>query len=144
MKIKILFVSLALLLLAACSGTLSTLDADSGSMSVYPMTSAQADKAVITGMTNNFSGSPISRVEYPNKGYQGIMRFLLDSHSITAYMIPAVGLKDEVKVDGFIFSVSHSGTMVISGSAKAKRVLEEIKNQAELTAKPIPFSSYKP
>lgn len=145
MKPNILFVILSLFLLSACSGSLSTLEGDarSSSLSVYPLTSEDADKVVIMAMTSQFSGGAISRVEYPNKGYQATMRFLLDSHDITAYMIPVIGLSNGVKTDGFAFEVNHSGTMAISGSNRADRVFKKIKEQAGLIANPIPFLSYK-
>lgn len=110
---------------------------------MYPLTDAQADRVLATAMASEFSGSPISRVEFPNKGYTATMRFLLDSHQITAVRVPARGkapepsAAGEALVEGFYFEVNDAGTMLISGRNRASKVYERIVHEAGLLTKPL-------
>jgi len=113
--------------------------ADSAEM--FPLTAEVADKVVATAMATVFPGTPVSRVEFPNKGYQAMIRFALDSHTIVAYMIPAKGFDSAGKdVPGFTFEVSHSGTMPLSGSGKASSLFKRIVHDAKLLASPLPLA----
>ena len=139
--------TIAALTLAGCSGMHSTLSQGPNRPAplVYPMTAEQADKVVAQAMAGEFAGSPVSRVEFPNKGYQGMMRFALDSHTIAAYSIPAKGrAADGAGVDCFAFEVNHSGTMAISGSARASKVFRRINDNARLIAEPLPLAGFTP
>lgn len=84
---------LAAVLLDGCSGTLSTIAPAAGARGpeMYALTEEQADRVLATAMAAEFAGSPVSRVELPNRGYQVMIRFLLDSQTIAAVMIPAKG-----------------------------------------------------
>jgi hypothetical protein len=105
---------------------------------MYPLSDAQADRVLATAMASEFSGSPISRVEFPNKGYTATMRFLFDSHQITAVRVPAKGRDGEQTVEGFYFEVNDAGTMLISGRSRAGKVYERVIHEAGLLARPLP------
>lgn len=90
-------------------------------------------------MAREFAGSPISRVEFPNKGYQATIRFMLDSHTIVAYMVSAKGkTPNGGLVDGFYFEVSNAGTMPLSGGKRAGKVYESLVRDASLIAQALP------
>jgi len=109
---------------------------------MFPISSEQADRILATATTGEFAGSAISRVEFPNKGYQATIRFALDSHTIVAYMISAKGKKgDGTVVDGFYFEVSNSGTMPLSGGKRAKKLFERLVRDASVIATPTPISA---
>lgn len=132
-------------LLTGCAGTISTVGhgSDKASAQMFPLSTEAADKVIATAMAGEFAGSAVSRVEFPNKGYQATIRFALDSHTIVAYKIPAKGRnsKGEV-VPGFAFEVSHSGTMPISGGGRASSLFKRIVHDATLTAGPLPLVSF--
>jgi hypothetical protein len=110
---------------------------------MFPFSPDAADKILATAIAGEFAGNPVSRVEFPNKGYQATIRFALDSHTIVAYMIPAKGLTDAGEVvPGFAFEVSHSGTMPISGGNRASSLFKRIVHDANLAATPLPLVSF--
>lgn len=137
-----LFLFISLVLITGCASTQSMVGtgADRSSAKMFHFTPEQADKILSTAMAGEFSGSPISRVEFPNKGYQSTIRFLLDSHTITAYMISAKGrTKDGSIVDGFYYEVNDVGTMTISGRKRAKRLYKRLILDASAVSEPIPM-----
>ena len=146
LKMPLLMVGLlACCLLWSCAGTLSTAGygSDTPSPQMFPFSPEAADKILATAMAGEFAGNPVSRVEFPNKGYQVTIRFALDSHTIVAYMIPAKGRTDTGEiVPGFAFEVSHSGTMPISGGSRASSLFKRIVYDANLTARPLPLVSF--
>ena len=126
-------------LLGGCSHTQSMAPVGgTGAALMYPLTDAQADRVLATAMASEFSGSPISRVEVPNKGYTATMRFLFDSHQITAVRVPAKGKEGNRMVEGFYFEVNDAGTMLISGRSRAGKVYERVIHEAGLLARPLP------
>ncbi|WP_423456081.1 hypothetical protein [Ottowia sp. VDI28] len=105
---------------------------------MFPLTDEQADRVLATAMASEFTGSPISRVEFPNKGYTTTIRFLFDSHQITAVRIPAKGIDGTQPVDGYYFEVNDAGTLLISGRSRATKVYERVVHEAGLLAKSLP------
>jgi len=98
---------------------------------VYLITQAQADQILVDAMNAEFGTSPIVRVEHPNKGYQATIKFLFDSHQIVGTMVPSRGRRADGSVqDGFYFTVSHSGTMPLSGIARSKRLKDRLNDAA--------------
>lgn len=98
---------------------------------VYLITEAQADQILVDAMNTEFGTSPIVRVEHPNRGYQATIKLLFDSHQIVATMVPSKGRQTDGTVqDGFYFTVSHSGTMPISGIARSKRLKDRLNDAA--------------
>ncbi len=94
------------LILTGCAGTISTVgtSSDKASSQMFPLSHEATDKILATAMAGEFAGSAVSRVEFPNKGYQATIRFLLDSHTVVAYMIPAKGRNTAGEtVPGFAF-----------------------------------------
>jgi hypothetical protein len=99
----------------------------------------QADQVLATAIAGEFAGSPISRVEFPNKGYQVTIRFALDSHTIVAYMISARGMNSSGEtVPGYYFEVSASGTMPVSGGSRARSLYDRLLRDASALAEPLP------
>ena len=128
--------------LAGCSGTRSTV-ADPSTAHVYPLSEEQANQVVAEAMAAEFSGSAISRVDFPNSGYRVTIRFALDSHDIVALFIPAKARTTEGEiVDGYVFEVNDSGTMAISGRRRASKLFEGIQQRANRIAAPLPLAGY--
>ncbi|WP_312404518.1 hypothetical protein [Brevundimonas sp.] len=106
---------------------------------VYLITEAQADQILVDSMNAEFGTSPIVRVEHPNRGYQATIKFLFDSHQIVGTMVPSRGRKADGSVqDGFYFTVSHSGTMPISGIARSKRLKDRLNDAAKALSPSVP------
>ena len=136
-------VAITLILITGCTTTHTTLSATEGVEAVaptemYPLTAEQADKVLIKSMTDQFGDAALIRVDAPYKGYTIHTYFLLDSHRFTARMIPAKGQGAKGKiVDGYIFDVIDSGTMLISGQIRAKSLLKSVLDNAAEISKPI-------
>ena len=142
-----LMCALFFLLLCSCAGTISTLGHghDIPSPQMFPLSPEIADKILATAMVGEFAGNIISRVEFPNNGYQTTIRFGLDSHTFIAFMIPVKGRTDKGElVHGFAFEVSHSGTMLISGPTRSNRLYNRIIHDANLVSNPLPIVSFEP
>lgn len=106
---------------------------------VFLISEAQADQILIDTMNVEFGTSPIVRVEHPNKGYQATISFLFDSHQIVATMVPSRGRKaDGATQDGYYFTVSHSGTMPLSGMSRSKRMRERLAEAATALSPSVP------
>lgn len=106
---------------------------------VYLITEAQADQILVDAMNAEFGTSPIVRVEHPNKGYQATIKFLIDSHQIVATMVPSRGRKADGTVqDGFYFTVTHSGTMPLSGIARSNRLRDRLTKAATALSPSVP------
>lgn len=106
---------------------------------VFLITEAQADQILVDAMNVEFGTSPIVRVEYPHRGYQATIKFLFDSHQIVAIMVPSRGLgTDGVVRDGYYFTVTHSGTMPLSGIARSNRLRERLSEAATRLSPSVP------
>ena len=141
-----LIYSLAIIIaLAGCSSTQSTAsgDGDKATASVYLISEEQAERLLATAITAQFAGTPISRVEFPNKGYQATVRFLLDSHTVVAYMVKAKGRGNDGTVkSGYAFEVSNSGTMPLSGGKRAGDLFQRLIRDASAISPGIPLISF--
>lgn len=97
------------------------------SQRVFLITEAQADRVLIEAMITEFGNDPISKIDLPNKGYRATIKFWVDSHEIFAYMVPSRGVSPSGNVlNGYYFTVTHSGTMPLSGIARSKRLRERL------------------
>lgn len=106
---------------------------------VYLITETQADQILVDAMNVEFGTSPIVRIEQPNRGYQATIKFLIDSHQIVATMVPSRGRKADGTVqDGFYFTVTHSGTMPLSGIARSNRLRERLTKAATALSPSVP------
>lgn len=106
---------------------------------VYLITEAQADQILVDTMNVEFGTAPIVRIDSPNKGYQATIRFLIDSHQIVTTMVPSQGRAADGSVQaGYYFNVTHSGTMPLSGIARAKRTRERISEAATAISPSVP------
>ena len=131
--------------ISGCSSTQSTAsgDGDKAAPRVFLLTAEQAERILATAMTAQFSGIPISRVEFPNKGYQATVRFMLDSHTFVAYMIAAKGRSSDGTVQpGFAFEVSNSGTMPLSGGSRAGDLFQRLIRDASAISPAVPLVSF--
>lgn len=132
--------ALGLLVLAACSGTVSTRDDSThGGTEVYPLTLEDAVLIMRSAMDKEFESDKISAVLSPHRGFQGKIRLLSDIDTITVYAVPARGRgPDGQQVDGFAFEVKHSGTYPLGGIPKAKAVLADVVAGADRLVKSLP------
>lgn len=109
---------------------------------VFLISESQADRILVEAMNQEFGTSPIVRVEYPNKGYQATITFLFDSHQIVGTMVPSRGRRSEGTVeDGYYFSVTHSGTMPLSGMARSGRLRERLSEAANALSPSVPAAN---
>lgn len=117
----------ALVFLAACASTVTApVDASGEGTPVYFISTQEADSIMKKAMVEVFPKLPIMKVEAPYSGYTASMDFLLDSHSVTLAAIPAKGQIDGMLRDGYSFQVSQYGSIPITGSIKARNLIEEI------------------
>lgn len=106
---------------------------------VFLITEAQADQILVDAMNTEFGTSPIVRIEHPNKGYQATIKFLFDSHQIVATMVPSRGRRTDGNVqDGYYFTVSHSGTMPLSGMTRSRRLRDRLSEAATELSPSVP------
>lgn len=106
---------------------------------VFLISEAQADQILVDAMNVEFGTSPIVRIEHPNKGYQASIKFLFDSHQIIATMVPSRGRKADGSVqDGYYFTVTHSGTMPLSGMSRSKNMRERLSEAATALSPSVP------
>lgn len=106
---------------------------------VYLITEAQADQILVDAINVEFGTSPIVRIEHPNKGYQATIKFLFDSHQIVATMVPSRGRKADGTVqDGYYFTVTHSGTMPLSGMTRSRRLKDRLSEAATALSPSVP------
>jgi len=136
---------IVVLMLAGCAGTLSSLKMgpNESTAVIFPVSSEVADRLVVSAMIRKCPNEIISRVEFPNKGYQLMLYIGLDHHRIIAFYIPAQGRNAEGEiVPGFIFEVDHQGTTA-RGVIYANDIFEMIIEDATRVAKPILFVGYK-
>lgn len=130
-----------LVILPGCGSTRSTAQFGPDKVAkMYPISVEQADKILSTAMMAEFPDGALTRVELPFKGYQATIRFLLDSHTISAIMIPTKSRESSGRIlDGFIFEVKDSGTMLISGSSRASSAFKRISSAAKAVSNPVPI-----
>jgi predicted small secreted protein len=142
--ILVLILGAASLMLTACATSRSTAQIDGAANAIktmYPISDGQADKVLGKAMTFVFPGASIVRVDLPYKGYLVYRRVALDSHVVTARMVPAKGLgKTGNMVDGYTFEVIDDGTLIVSGPASARQLFSKIIEYANLEAQPIPLA----
>jgi hypothetical protein len=147
MRYRIFFLLFIVGLSVGCATNRSTASIPGGNSEglVFSLSDTQADKILASSMVALFPGSAISRVEIPNKGYQVLIRFLLDYHTIIATMTPAYGRSPSGEEQrGYVFGVNDHGTMYLSGRARAKQLFKHIVHSAELTTQPMPFVRLDP
>lgn len=131
----------ASLFLPSCSTTQSMAGrgADRNAAQMFPISYDEADQILAGAMAAVFAGQPISRVEFPNRGYQATLRFAFDTHVIVGYVIASAGTApDGSRVEGYYFEVSGSGTMPISGGSKVNAVYDRAVQDASRLAAPLP------
>lgn len=134
------FVVAATFLISACASAPARTPGNFVSQEqVFLITEAQADRILVDAMNVEFGNSPIVRVEAPHKGYQATIKFLVDSHQIVGLMVPSRGVgPDGVARDGYYFHVTHSGTMPLSGMARAGRLRERLEEGAAAITPKVP------
>ncbi|MBK3799700.1 hypothetical protein GAY33_10730 [Azospirillum brasilense] len=131
------------ILVSACAGpvrTISNLSAAGGGQ-VYPLTADQANAVLLKAMLTAFPDSEVERAQVPAPAvrYQARIRFALDSHIIVATAFPTVGLKDGSKaIDGYVFQVSDSGSMPISGANRAEQLSSTLHTELASYGSPLP------
>lgn len=133
-------------LVLGCSGTMATARrAPDGTASgyVYPLSVGQGESVVRSVFAETFPVDRITKQSFPNITYTAGLRTGLDSHVIVATIMPAVGQgPDGAKVDGVVFNVHHRGTMMISGTSRAKKTFKRIVADAYAVAPPVPLLYY--
>lgn len=130
--------ALLMLPLCSCSTTHSTLKKEK---TAWRMDRASAQQVVNAAVQANLSADRIEgRATGENLTATGYIRFALDTHTFTASAVPvrtAAG-------DGYGFEVRAWGTMLLSGSAKARTLYNDVKHRADLLAPRFTASTASP
>lgn len=135
-----LALALSVCVLAGCSGQVSNSDTASPSNRdvVYPISADEADRVLGQAMLSAFPDEPISPVSLPNKGYSSTIRFVLDTHRVSAMAVPGTGVEPNGnRVAGYSFQVTHAGTMPISGSNRSAALFASINQRAAAIHAPL-------
>lgn len=102
---------------------------------VYPFTLEQAKQVIVESLREAIpSREPVAIAN----GYQSRIRFAIDTHRIRGFYYPAKGKSaDGRMVEGYRFTVRHSGTLPITGSTKARRFFAVLHRRAAEIAPPL-------
>jgi S1-C subfamily serine protease len=134
---------LSAMFLAGCAGTRSTINLSQPKerKEVFPMTATQADLVIQQAMSGT-AGATLVPLPPPTIGYRGSITFALDTHTFNAIAIPIefdspTGQREL----GYGFEVSHSGTFVLSGPARANTIYKRIIEAAKAIHEPVLLTS---
>lgn len=129
-----------LLVVAGCSGELKNNDLSDGNRvgSIYPISQQQAVESIRLAIVAASPSSEVAPIGSPPKGYIVTVRFGMDTHTITAMAFPQSGTaSDGARRVGYSFQVSHSGSMLLTGPARADSIFQKINEFAAATIAPI-------
>lgn len=98
-----------------------------GSGEVYEASNDEIRSLIFTAMYREFPGSVKELPSSSIIGYEAETRFMLDSHTISAFAAPVRGFDfNQEPMDGFVFEVNDSGTMPLSQKPRASRVFQNV------------------
>lgn len=121
------------LVIVGCAGNLSNIElrGDGAEGVIYPVSAAAADRIIAAAVADVFPGSQVERTTFPGRGYTATIYFVTDSHRITGVAAPQTGIdKSGARIKGFSFQVSHAGSMLVTGPARASELFETINKRA--------------
>ena len=129
----------AILVISACSSTLSSVDDDGGN--VYALPATVVDQMLRDAMTSEVPAETLPRGSEPYPMYLGEVTWgSIDKDTITVSARPAIGRKlDGSEVQGYVFEVSRKGTAPATGEPTIKRILAKLHKDAELTGSGAAF-----
>lgn len=129
----------AILVISACSSTLSSVDGNGGNVYALPVT--VVDQMLRDAMVSEVPVETLRRGSQPYPMYLGEVTWgSLDTDTISALARPAIGRKlDGSEVEGYVFEVSRKGTAPATGEPTIKRILAKLHKDAELTSSGAAF-----
>lgn len=133
MNIRVIVATLFFFILTGCaSAPAGDPQAES---KVYPFTLEQAKQVIVESLREAIpSREPVAIAN----GYQSKIWFAIDNHRIRGFYYPAKGKSpDGQTVEGYRFTVRHSGTLPITGSTKARRFFAILHRRAAEIAPPL-------
>lgn len=142
---KLFKVSLSLLLLlivGACSTTLTSVDSQGGN--VYALPVEVVDQMLNDAMSTEIPSGTLRRGSSSYPSYIGEVTWgSLDKDTVTASARPAKGRTiDGRVVDGYVFEVKRKGTAPATGEPTVKRIFAKLQKDAELTGTGSAFLAY--
>jgi hypothetical protein len=131
-----------LLVISACSTTLTSVDDKGGN--VYALPAEVADQMLKDAMSTEIPSGTLRRGSSPYPSYIGEVTWgSVDTDRITASARPAKGRKiDGTLVDGYVFEVSRKGTAPATGESTVKRIFAKLQQDAELTGTGAAFIEF--
>lgn len=131
---KLLLILASSFLLAACSTSHSTLKEGKG----YAITREQAAEITHQSLSAHMSADRITTTDKSGLSASGYMRYMLDTHTINVSAFPMRGTDPAGVVrEGYAFQVYGTGTMLISGSLRTRRVYDTVKTRAGAIGTPL-------
>lgn len=129
----------AILVISACSSTLSSVDDDGGN--VYALPATVVDQMLRDAMVSEVPAETLRRGSQPYPMYLGEVTWgSIDTDTISVSARPAIGRKlDGSEVEGYVFEVSRKGTAPATGEPTIKRILAKLHKDAELTGSGAAF-----
>jgi len=131
-----------LLVIGACSTTLTSVDDKGGN--VYALPAEVVDQMLKDAMSTEIPSGTLRRGSSPYPSYIGEVTWgSVDTDRITASARPAKGRKiDGTLVDGYVFEVSRKGTAPATGESTVKRIFAKLQQDAELTGTGAAFIEF--
>ncbi|TWX67878.1 hypothetical protein ESZ36_11340 [Colwellia demingiae] len=122
-----------LLVVSACSNTISSLDPNqTGSDHVYLISKQVATRIMFAAMKIEIDEKNIKVLTSPLVGYEGSVQWGVDKDKITLLAKSMKGMKGGVEVEGYAFFATHSGTAPAAGEPTIERLIDRVAKDAEL------------
>lgn len=131
-----------LLIIGACSTTLTSVDSQGGN--VYALPAEVVDQMLKDAMSTEIPSGTLRRGSSLYPSYIGEVTWgSLDKDTITAAARPARGRTIDGKVvEGYVFEVKRKGTAPATGEPTVKRIFAKLQKDAELTGTGSAFLAY--
>jgi hypothetical protein len=107
---------------------------ETGDQVIYRISEEQAFTTAVDVFAEVLPHQSLFDVAGPRRGYQATWRFGLDTFSQRVLVVPAIGIaRDGSEVRGYWFDVSGSGSAVISGPIKNRKLYHRLKEALDAT-----------
>ena len=122
-------VTLALVgFLVGCSTYFSTLQPKgSNEKVIYQISEKEAFKLAFQAMATNLPNTPITEITDSVRGYRALFGGGFDTYTQQVLVFPAAGIDEHgVERKGFYFEVSGSGSAIVTGRGKNKKIFKTL------------------
>ena len=129
-SLQALFCLLVLGFLVGCSTYFSTLQPKgSNEKVIYQISEKEAFKLAFQAMATNLPNTPITDITDSVRGYRALLGFGggFDTYTQQVLVFPASGIDENgVERKGFYFEVSGSGSAIVTGRQKNKKIFKTL------------------